>query len=88
MKDTRNKRNNLNTKNLPPLFTLIAGFIVMMICLAKKTEVLTMLILIFVSMLVFAIIGTVIKTIVDGFNMKLDYEDLLEEEDEGEIFRK
>ena len=82
------KRNNLNTKNFPPLFMLLAGLITMLICLAKGTELRTMLIIMLVSMLIFAIVGTGIKVIVDGFNMKRSYDDLLDEDDEGEIFKK
>ena len=83
------KRNNLNTKNFPPLLMLLAGLITMVICLIKGTELRSMLVAMLIAMFIFAIVGTAIKVIADGFNMKRSYDDLLDEEDdEGEIFKK
>jgi hypothetical protein len=41
-----------------------------------------MLLVMFISMLVFAIIGTVIKSIVDRFNMRMDYDDLFDDDED------
>lgn len=80
--NTNPKKNDLNTKVLPPLLMLIAGVISFVICLIFSYELKSMLLVMFISMLVFAIIGTVIKSIVDRFNMRMDYEDLFDDEDE------
>ena len=77
------KLNDLNTKVLPPLLMLIAGIISFVICLIFSHELKSMLLVMFISMLVFAIIGTVIKSIVDRFNMRMDYDDLFD--DDGDI---
>lgn len=82
------KRNNLNTKHLPPIFMLVAGFVSLIISIVSGYESKKLLIIVFISMLVFAIIGTIIKTIVDSFNMKFSYDDLLDNDDEGEVREK
>lgn len=82
------KKNNLNTKSLPPIFMLVAGFISLVISLTLRYDMRTLLFIVFISMLIFAILGTVVKTVVDNFNMKNSYEDLLEEEDTGNIREK
>ena len=81
------KKNNLRTKNFPPFMMLLAGLIAFIICYIRETEIHAFLAIVFVSMLVFAIIGTIVKTVVDNFDMHIDYDDLLEE-DEGEIHEK
>ena len=80
------KKNNLNTKSIPAIMMLSAGLISYIICFIMKYELQKMLIIIFVTMLVFAILGTVIKTVVDSFNMNIDYDDWFD--DEGEIVEK
>lgn len=82
------KKNNLNTKSLPPIFMLVAGLISLIICWSSDYDIKKLLLIVFLSMLIFAIIGTVVKTVVDSFNMKLSYEDLLDDEEEGEIREK
>ena len=76
------KLNDLNTKVLPPLLMLIAGIITFVICLIFSYELKSMLLVMFISMLVFAIIGTVIKSIVDRFNMRMDYDDLFDDDED------
>ena len=83
VQNTSSKKNNLNTKMIPPILMLIAGVISFVICLVFSYDIQSMLIVLFISMLVFAIIGTIVKSIVDKFNMKIDYDDLLEMEDAG-----
>lgn len=78
---TVSKKNNLNTKMLPPLLMLIAGLIAIIFCLAFRYDIKTTLTIVFFSMLVFAILGTIVKSIADQFNMKIDYDDLLEFDD-------
>ena len=80
------KKNNLNTKCLPPIFMLSAGLIAYIFCFIQHYEIKKFLIVMFVTMLSFAILGTIVKTIVDSFNMHIDYDDLLDEE--GEIYEK
>ncbi len=79
------RKNNLNTKFLPPVFMLLAGLIAYIFCLINHVELKRLLVILFVVMLVFAIIGTIIKTVVDSFNMHNSYEDFF---DEGEIYEK
>lgn len=76
------KLNDLNTKVLPPLLMLIAGIISFVICLIFSYELKSMLLVMFISMLVFAIIGAVIKSIVDRFNMRMDYDDLFDDDED------
>lgn len=76
------KKNNLNTKFLPPLFMLIAGLIAFIISLIMQYEIKKMLLVLFLSMLVFAIIGTIVKTIVDNFDMHISYDDIFADEEE------
>ncbi len=80
--NTNPKKNDLNTKVLPPLLMLIAGIISFVICLIFSYELKSMLLVMFISMLVFAIIGTVIKSIVDRFNMRMDYDDLFDDDED------
>ena len=80
--NTNPKKNDLNTKVLPPLLVLIAGIISFVICLIFSYELKSMLLVMFISMLVFAIIGTVIKSIVDRFNMRMDYDDLFDDDED------
>lgn len=84
---TNLKKNNLNTKFLPPIFMLVAGLVAFIVGIYLSYSITRFLATIFISMLVFAIIGTIVKTVVDSFNMKLSYEDFFEDED-GEIREK
>lgn len=80
------KKNNLNTKSLPPIFMLVAGLISLIISWISDYSIQKLLIIVFVSMFIFAIIGTIVKVIVDNFNMKMSYDDFFD--DEGEVFEK
>lgn len=83
---TNKKKNNLNTKHFPPLFMLVAGTIALFVGIFNHYDMKDLLLLLFLSMLIFAILGTIIKSIADGFNMSISYDDYLE--DEGEIREK
>jgi energy-coupling factor transporter transmembrane protein EcfT len=85
MKDT-SKVNNLKTKNLPPLFMMSGGAVALLICLVQKQPLLRTLIILFIVLLVFAILGTVVKSIVDRFNMTMRYSDYFE--DTGDLVEK
>lgn len=80
------KKNNLNTKPLPPLFMLVSGLISFIISLINGYSTAKLLLVVFLSMLIFTILGTIIKSIVDSFNMKMTYDDIFD--DEGEIREK
>lgn len=80
-------RNNLNTKFIPSILMLFAGLIAFIICWVKDYTFTEALLVIFITMLIFAIIGTVIKSIMDSFDMRVNYEDLFDDDD-GEIFEK
>lgn len=85
MKDN-SKVNNLKTKNLPPLFMMGGGAVALLICLVQKQPLLRTLIILFIVLLVFAILGTVVKSIVDRFNMTMRYSDYFE--DTGDLVEK
>ena len=73
------KRNNLKTKLLPSLFMLAGGTVALGVCLLQKVPMTELLLAILIAMFVFAVIGTVIKSIIDKFNMKMNYADYIEE---------
>lgn len=76
--DNKEKRkNNLNTKVLPPVFMLIGGLVAFIVCTVFEYETKTFLVVMFCSFFIFAVLGTIVKCIVDSFNMELDYEDVL-----------
>lgn len=85
MKD-KSKVNNLKTKNLPPLFMMCGGAVALLICLIQKQPLLRTLVVLFIVLLVFAILGTVVKSIVDRFNMTMRYSDYFE--DTGDLVEK
>lgn len=73
------KRNNLKTKLLPSLFMLLGGSVALIYGLVQEYPMTELLLAILIAMFVFAVIGTVIKSIVDKFNMKMNYADYIEE---------
>lgn len=76
------KKNNLNTRFIPALLMLFAGTAACIISVIFHYELVRFLVTVFVSMLVFFLFGSVIKIIVDGFDMHVSYSDLLEDDDE------
>ena len=80
------KKNNLNTRFIPALLMLLAGTIACIVCVIFKYETTKFLLVVFLSMLIFAIIGAVIKGIIDNFDMHISYSDILD--DEGEVVEK
>lgn len=84
--DNSGKKNNLKTKNLPPLFMMCGGGVALVICLVQKQPLLTLLVVLFITLLVFAILGTIVKSIVDQFNMTMRYSDYFE--DPGDLVEK
>ncbi len=80
------KKNNLKTKNLPPLFMMCGGCVALVICLVQKQPLLTLLVVLFITLFVFAILGTIVKSIVDQFNMTMRYSDYFE--DPGDLVEK
>ena len=73
------KRNNLKTKLLPSVFMLLGESIALILGLVQKYSMTELLFAILIALFVFAIIGTIIKSIIDKFNMKMNYDDYLEE---------
>lgn len=71
------KKNNLNTKFFPPFFMLVGGLVAFIVCIIFEYETKTFLIVMLSTFFVFAILGTIVKSIADSFNMELDYEDVL-----------
>ncbi len=80
------KRNKLKTKLLPSLFMLTGGTTALVICLLQKMPMTKLLLILFLALLVFAILGTVVKSIVDQFNMNMNYMDYFEEN--GDLVEK
>ncbi|MBR4207032.1 MAG: hypothetical protein IKQ88_00415 [Lachnospiraceae bacterium] len=75
----KSKINNLKTKTLPPLFMMCGGTVALAVCLVQRQPLLRMLIVLFLALLSFAILGTIVKSIVDKFNMTMKYSDYFEE---------
>ena len=73
------KRNNLKTKLLPSVFMLLGGSVALILGLVQKYSMTELLLAILIALFVFAIIGTIIKSIIDKFNMKMNYDDYIEE---------
>ncbi len=88
MEDIRlpQKRNNLKTKLLPSLFMLLGGAIALVIGLIRHFQMTQLLLVVFLALLFFAILGTVIKSIVDKFNMTMSYDAYFE--DNGDLVEK
>ncbi len=80
------KRNNLKTKLLPSLFMLAGGTVALGFCLLQKMPMTELLTILFLAMLGFAILGTIVKSIVDQFNMSMNYMDYFEEN--GDLVEK
>ena len=80
------KRNKLKTKLLPSLFMLADGTVALGVCLLQKVPMTELLLIVFLSLLGFAILGTIVKTIVDQFNMNMNYMDYFEEN--GDLVEK
>ncbi len=79
MAEIHGKINNLKTKMLPPLLMMLGGAVALVFCLIRRMDLVRLLTIELISLFCFAIIGTIIKTIVDRFNMQNSYEDYLEE---------
>ena len=58
---------------------LLGGSIALILGLVQKYSMTELLFAILIALFVFAIIGTIIKSIIDKFNMKMNYDDYLEE---------
>lgn len=82
------KKNNLNTKNIPPLLMLTGGLISLIICIVMKYDTRTLLIVVFLSLFIFSIIGLIIKIIADSFDMHVRYEDFFDDIDDGDVYTK
>lgn len=80
------ERRKAKTKFIPPIMMLTAGLITSVICLVLGYELLKSMLILFVVMLIFAILGTVIKSITDRFRVRMDYSDFFDED--GEIVEK
>ncbi|MGN0346470.1 MAG: hypothetical protein ACI4DU_04215 [Lachnospiraceae bacterium] len=76
------KKNKLNTKNLPPFFTLLGGLIAFVIAMLYDYSLKNLLLAVFFSMLAFSVLGLIIKIIVDNFKMNKSYDDLFDDQDD------
>ena len=73
------KKNNLKTKLLPSLFMLLGGSVALIFGLLQHFPMTELLVVLLISLFVFAVIGTMVKTVVDNFNMNMNYSDYFEE---------
>ncbi|MCR5251173.1 MAG: hypothetical protein K6E50_11255 [Lachnospiraceae bacterium] len=80
------KKNKLKTKLLPSLFMLLGGSIALILGLLQHFPMTELLLVLLITLFVFAILGTVVKEIVDRFNMNIDYSDYFE--DAGDLVEK
>ena len=80
------KKNNLKTKLLPSLFMLLGGSVALVIGLIQHFPITELLLVVFFALLGFAILGTIVKSVVDGFNMSMNYMDYFE--DNGDLVEK
>ncbi len=80
------KKNNLKTKLLPSLFMLLGGSVALVIGLIQHFPITELLLVVFFALLIFAILGTIVKSVVDGFNMSMNYMDYFE--DNGDLVEK
>lgn len=80
------ERRKRKTKFIPPIMMLTAGLITSVICFVAGYELLKSMLILFISMLIFAILGTIVKSIVDHFRTEMDYSDFFDED--GEIVEK
>lgn len=80
------ERRKKKTKFIPPIMMLTAGLVAAVICFAAGYESVKSMFILFITMLIFAILGTVIKSIVDHFQTVMDYSDFFDED--GEIVEK
>lgn len=80
------KKNNLKTKLLPSLFMLLGGSVALLIGLIQHFPMTELLLVVFLALLVFAILGTIVKSVVDHFNMSMNYSDYFE--DNGDLVEK
>ncbi len=80
------KKNNLKTRLLPSLLMMIGGAVALFYSLIRGFELTRLLATLFFSLLAFAILGTIIKSIVDQFNMKMSYSDYFI--DDGDLVEK
>ena len=80
------KKNTLKTKLLPSLFMLLGGSVALIIGLIMHFTMTKLLLVVFFALLGFAILGTIIKSIVDKFNMSMSYVDYFE--DNGDLVEK
>ncbi len=82
----RPKRNNLKTRMLPSTLMTIGGTVAFLYSKIQGYSLTQVLLIVFITLLVFALIGTVIKSIVDQFNMNMSYSDYFAEN--GELVEK
>lgn len=80
------ERRKKKTRFIPPIMMLTAGLITSVMCFAAGYEPIKSMLFLFIALLVFAILGTVIKSIVDHFQTEMDYSDFFDED--GEIVEK
>lgn len=71
----------MNTKIIPPILSLLAGLVAIIVTYVSNAEVIEILTTLFFVLLSFYILGWIIKAVIDA-NMKEEPE---EEEDEVEL---
>ena len=80
------QRRKRRTRFIPPIMMLSAGAVASIMCLIAGYELLKCMIILFVTLLVFAILGTIVKAVVDSFRTVMDYSQFFDED--GEVVEK
>ena len=80
------QRRKRRTRFIPPIMMLSAGAVASIMCLIEGYELLKSMIILFVTLLVFAILGTIVKAVVDSFRTVMDYSQFFDED--GEVVEK
>ncbi|MBP3468488.1 MAG: hypothetical protein J6K26_03105 [Lachnospiraceae bacterium] len=80
------QRRKRRTRFIPPIMMLSAGAVASIMCLIAGYELLKSMIILFVTLLVFAILGTIVKAVVDSFRTVMDYSQFFDED--GEVVEK
>lgn len=71
----------MNTKNIPPLITLSAGLIAVVSMYIRHYELHTLLWILLLVLIVFYIIGLLVKKMLDTFGMQIEKEEKEKEEE-------
>lgn len=82
----KKEKRKTKTRFIPPIMMLAAGAVASIMCFLAGYELLKSMIILFAVLLVFAILGTIVKAVVDSFHTVMDYSRFFDED--GEVVEK